>query len=80
MNSSIESTDGLITRLLNSSSVTLKPSSRYGATDVVPVSATSGYQVDRLADVLLLGEPFTVWVAAGTVLVLAGVWLLARWR
>ena len=33
-----------------------------------------------LMGVLLLGEPFTVWVAAGTVLVLAGVWLLARWR
>ena len=28
--------------------------------------------------VLILGEPFTAWVAAGTVLVLAGVWLLAR--
>ena len=26
--------------------------------------------------VLILGEPFTAWVAAGTVLVLAGVWLL----
>lgn len=30
--------------------------------------------------VLVLGEPFTVWVAAGTALVMAGVWLLARWR
>ena len=28
--------------------------------------------------VLLLGEQFTPWVAAGTVLVLAGIWLLAR--
>ncbi|HMN75402.1 MAG TPA: DMT family transporter [Burkholderiaceae bacterium] len=28
--------------------------------------------------VLILGEPFTVWIAAGTVLVLAGIWLLAR--
>jgi drug/metabolite transporter (DMT)-like permease len=28
--------------------------------------------------VLLLGERFTPWVAAGTVLVLAGIWLLAR--
>jgi drug/metabolite transporter (DMT)-like permease len=27
---------------------------------------------------ILLGEPFTVWVAAGTVLVIAGIWLLAR--
>jgi drug/metabolite transporter (DMT)-like permease len=30
--------------------------------------------------VLLLGEPFTAWVAAGTVLVIAGIWLLARAR
>ncbi len=30
--------------------------------------------------VLILGEPFTAWTAAGTVLVLAGIWLLARWR
>jgi drug/metabolite transporter (DMT)-like permease len=28
--------------------------------------------------VLILGEPFTAWIGAGTVLVLAGVWLLAR--
>jgi drug/metabolite transporter (DMT)-like permease len=27
---------------------------------------------------LLLGEPFTVWAAAGTALVLAGIWLLVR--
>lgn len=33
-----------------------------------------------LMGVLILGEPFTVWVAAGTVLVMGGVWLLARWR
>jgi len=31
-----------------------------------------------LMAVLLLGEPFTVWVALGTLLVLAGIWLLAR--
>ena len=30
--------------------------------------------------VLILGEPFTPWVAFGTVLVLTGVWLLTRWR
>jgi drug/metabolite transporter (DMT)-like permease len=29
---------------------------------------------------LILGEPFTPWMAAGTALVLAGVALLARWR
>jgi len=33
-----------------------------------------------LMGVLILGEPFTAWVAAGTVLVLSGVWLLTRWR
>jgi drug/metabolite transporter (DMT)-like permease len=27
---------------------------------------------------LLLDEPFTVWMAAGTVLVISGIWLLAR--
>jgi len=31
-----------------------------------------------LMAVLLLGEPFTVWVAVGTVLVLAGIWLLTK--
>jgi drug/metabolite transporter (DMT)-like permease len=30
--------------------------------------------------VLILGEPFNAWIVAGTVLVLAGVWLLARAR
>ena len=33
-----------------------------------------------LLSVLLLGEPFTAWVAGGTTLVLLGVWLLTRWR
>jgi drug/metabolite transporter (DMT)-like permease len=33
-----------------------------------------------LMGVLILGEPFTAWVAAGTALVLVGVWLLTRWR
>jgi drug/metabolite transporter (DMT)-like permease len=33
-----------------------------------------------LMGVLILGEPFTPWVAAGTVLVIAGIWLLARGR
>jgi drug/metabolite transporter (DMT)-like permease len=31
-----------------------------------------------LMAVVLLGEPFTVWIAAGTVLVLSGIWLLTR--
>jgi drug/metabolite transporter (DMT)-like permease len=33
-----------------------------------------------LMGVVLLDEPFTAWVAMGTVLVLVGVWLLTRWR
>jgi drug/metabolite transporter (DMT)-like permease len=33
-----------------------------------------------LMGVLLLGEPFTAWVAAGTALVLLGVGLLAKAR
>jgi drug/metabolite transporter (DMT)-like permease len=33
-----------------------------------------------LLSVLILGEPFTAWVAAGTVLVLLGIWLLTRWK
>jgi drug/metabolite transporter (DMT)-like permease len=28
----------------------------------------------------ILGEPFNAWLAAGTVLVLGGVWLLTKWR
>ena len=33
-----------------------------------------------LMGVLLLGEPFNAWIAAGTVLVMGGVWLLSRVR
>lgn len=33
-----------------------------------------------LMGIVILGEPFTAWIAAGTGLVLAGIWLLARWR
>ena len=33
-----------------------------------------------LMGVVILDEPFTPWVAAGTVLVLGGVWLLTKWR
>jgi drug/metabolite transporter (DMT)-like permease len=33
-----------------------------------------------LMGVLILGEPMNAWIAAGTALVLAGIWLLARWR
>jgi drug/metabolite transporter (DMT)-like permease len=30
--------------------------------------------------IVILGEPFTGWIVAGTALVLAGIWLLARSR
>ena len=30
--------------------------------------------------VVILGEPFTPWIAAGTLLVLTGIWLLAKWK
>ena len=33
-----------------------------------------------LMGVLILGEPINAWIVAGTALVLAGIWLLARWR
>jgi drug/metabolite transporter (DMT)-like permease len=33
-----------------------------------------------LMGIVLLGEPFTPMLAIGTLLVLTGVWLLARWR
>ena len=33
-----------------------------------------------ILSVLILGEPFDAWIAAGTGLVVAGVWLLARAR
>jgi drug/metabolite transporter (DMT)-like permease len=33
-----------------------------------------------LMGVVILDEPFTPWVAGGTVLVMGGVWLLTRWR
>jgi drug/metabolite transporter (DMT)-like permease len=33
-----------------------------------------------LMGVLILGEPMNAWIGAGTLLVLIGVWLLARAR
>ena len=33
-----------------------------------------------LMGVLILGEPFTAWVAAGTVLVIAGIFVFTRGR
>jgi len=42
--------------------------------------AQASVLVQIIMGVLILGEPFTLWVVAGTLLVLTGVWLLARWR
>ena len=47
---------------------------------VVAQTGMIGPMPTILMGVLILGEPFTVWVAAGTLLVLAGIWLLAKWR
>jgi drug/metabolite transporter (DMT)-like permease len=48
-----------------------------------PVAAQAG-TVGPLStifmSVLILHEPFTGWLAAGTVLVLLGIWLLTRWK
>jgi len=33
-----------------------------------------------LMGVLILGEPFSAWIVAGTALVLSGIWLLTKWR
>jgi drug/metabolite transporter (DMT)-like permease len=52
---------------------------RIGAT-VVAQTGMIGPMSTILMGVLILGEPFTAWVAAGTLLVLAGIWLLAKWR
>src|ERR1700681_1157166 len=41
-------------------------------------ASTIGPMSTILMAVMLLGEPFTAWVAAGTVLVVAGIWLLVR--
>jgi drug/metabolite transporter (DMT)-like permease len=50
---------------------------RIGAT-LTAQTGTIGPLSTILMAVLLLGEPFTAWVALGTLLVLAGIWLLAR--
>ncbi len=48
-----------------------------------PVAAQTG-MIGPLSTItmgiVILGEPFTGWIVAGTVLVLAGIWLLARRR
>jgi drug/metabolite transporter (DMT)-like permease len=52
---------------------------RVGAT-LVAQTGMIGPMSTLLMGVLLLGEPFTAGIAAGTVLVIAGIWLLAQWR
>lgn len=72
--------------LLNATACTFAPVlmvmmaiERLGAT-LAAQTGMIGPMSTILMGVWLLGEPFTPWVAAGTVLVLAGVWLLTRWR
>ena len=50
---------------------------RVGAT-VAAQTGMVGPLSTILMGVAILGEPFTAWIAAGTVAVLAGIWLLAR--
>jgi drug/metabolite transporter (DMT)-like permease len=50
---------------------------RVGAT-LTAQTGTIGPLSTILMAVVFLGEPFTPWVAAGTALVVAGIWLLAR--
>jgi drug/metabolite transporter (DMT)-like permease len=52
---------------------------RVGAT-VAAQTGMVGPMSTIIMGVVILGEPFTGWVVAGTLLVLTGVWLLARWR
>ena len=52
---------------------------RIGAT-VVAQTGMIGPLSTILMGVVLLGEPFTVWIAGGTLAVLAGIWMLAKWR
>ena len=52
---------------------------RVGAT-VAAQTGMVGPVSTILMGVVLLGEPFTVWIALGTVCVLSGIWLLARAR
>lgn len=72
--------------LLNATACTFLPvllvmmaMERVGAT-VTAQTGNIGPLSTILLSVLLLDEPFTIWIAMGTALVLAGIWLLARWR
>jgi len=50
---------------------------RVGAT-VAAQTGMVGPLSTILMGIVILGEPFTVWIAAGTVFVLSGIWLLAK--
>jgi drug/metabolite transporter (DMT)-like permease len=52
---------------------------RVGAS-VVAQTGMIGPLSTILMGVVILGEPFTGWIVAGTVLVLSGIWLLTKWR
>lgn len=52
---------------------------RVGAS-VTAQAGTIGPVSTILLSVLILGEPFSSWLVAGTVLVLLGIWLLTRWK
>ncbi|QPF73523.1 DMT family transporter [Roseateles sp. DAIF2] len=72
--------------LLNATACTFAPVlmvmmaiERVGAT-IAAQTGMIGPMSTILMGVWILGEPFTPWVAAGTVLVLGGVWLLTKWR
>ena len=52
---------------------------RLGA-NVVAQTGMIGPLSTILMGVVILGEPFTAWILAGTVLLLSGIWLLTKWR
>ena len=52
---------------------------RVGAT-VVAQTGMIGPLSTILMGIVILGEPFTGWILAGTVLVLTGIWLLTKAR
>ncbi|HEV7716861.1 MAG TPA: EamA family transporter, partial [Steroidobacteraceae bacterium] len=72
--------------LLNATLCTLLPVvfvmlavERVGA-PIAAQTGTIGPVSTIFLSVLLLGEPLTGWLVAGTVLVLLGIWLLTRWK
>lgn len=72
--------------LLNATACTFAPVlmvmmaiERIGAT-MAAQTGMIGPMSTILMGVWILGEPFTPWVAAGTVLVMGGVWLLTQWQ